>query len=368
MKNNNGTVKIIQESKTFFDKRINKPYFNIFREIPLLLQVSAQYSAKSKPVDYPRSILIINTSLLGDFIVSLPAINYFIKEHDSAAIDMMVAPVVYSLSTRIKGLRNVFISRTIFSDKNEDEVDFSDMPEKYDYVLIVRIPPNIIQLLNYLEFEQLRTYLGPYLKLGLKMLSGKNSVVQLTRVNFEVINEEDIDSGNIDAARFFQFDNDELKNIEDHQILKNLENQKKIVIHTGSGWEVKFWELSNWVELLERINSLGNNSFIFTGASEREEYDFQKLSELLSFPIYSIIKKFDVKDTLLFMRQCDFFIGIDSGPRHIAHLLDLPSISLLGPGPKSFAPLNNNGIVIDKATHGCTNLACFYPKTCMEKI
>ncbi|MDQ1266589.1 MAG: heptosyltransferase, partial [Bacteroidota bacterium] len=71
---------------------------------------------------------------------------------------------------------------------------------------------------------------------------------------------------------------------------------------------------------------------------------------------------------LLFIRQCDFFIGIDSGPRHIAHLLDLPSISLLGPGPKSFAPLNNNGKVIDKATHGCTNLACFYPKTCMEKI
>ncbi|MBI1805056.1 MAG: hypothetical protein HY033_08860 [Ignavibacteriae bacterium] len=53
------------------------------------------------------------------------------------------------------------------------------------------------------------------------------------------------------------------------------------------------------------------------------------------------------------MRTSDYFIGIDSGPRNLAHLADLRSVSLLGTAPKNFMPLNKEDIVIDKFTCRC---------------
>jgi ADP-heptose:LPS heptosyltransferase len=50
---------------------------------------------------------------------------------------------------------------------------------------------------------------------------------------------------------------------------------------------------------------------------------------------------------MLVLRECDYFIGVDSGPRNLAHVADLPSVTLLGPAPHMFAPSNPRDIVID---------------------
>lgn len=89
---------------------------------------------------------------------------------------------------------------------------------------------------------------------------------------------------------------------------------KKILIHTGSGWKLKLWGNEKWVELLNRINKLGNFRFIFIGADNQEEEDFKEIQKNLNFNIYSLIKKVDLKELILLMRFSDYFIGIDSGP------------------------------------------------------
>jgi ADP-heptose:LPS heptosyltransferase len=69
------------------------------------------------------------------------------------------------------------------------------------------------------------------------------------------------------------------------------------------------------------------------------------------------------------MRVSQLFVGIDSGPRHLAHLVDLPSVSLLGPGPKSFQPLNSNARIIDETQcQRCVTFYCPHAPNCVEKI
>ncbi len=68
------------------------------------------------------------------------------------------------------------------------------------------------------------------------------------------------------------------------------------------------------------------------------------------------------------MRLSDYFIGIDSGPRNMAHLADLRSITLLGPAPKNFMPVNIADVVIDKFTCRCKSLFYFHKVSAIHKI
>jgi ADP-heptose:LPS heptosyltransferase len=145
-------------------------------------------------------------------------------------------------------------------------------------------------------------------------------------------------------------------------------NGKKIIIHAGSGWKIKLWENEKWIELLRKINELGDFRFIFVGSCDFEEKSFEHIQENLDFKIYSLINKADLKKILLVMRMCDYFIGIDSGPRNMAHLADLRSISLLGPAPKNFMPFNGEDIVIDKFDCRCKSLFYLHKISGMQKI
>lgn len=361
----------LRDSKLYMKDRINYGYFNIFKEFPLLIRVNALYANKSKPIENPKSILIINTSLIGDFVVSLPALRYFIDKHNGAKIDMVVAPPLLDLSKSIKGLNKVLTMKTIFNKPDARDIAYLDLSPEYDYVLIMRLPNKILQLLNRIEFKSIRTYLGTYLKLGMNMFgaaAGKEHLKQLTEVNFEIVGEENLNINKLELNKMFDFSAQDLDNIKSHSIFKQTENTKRIVIHTGSGWEIKFWNNKKWIELIKKLHSEDNYSFIFVGSGEQEEKSFKEISAALDFPVYSLIKKMNIKSLLMALPFFDLFIGIDSGPRHLAHLANLKSISLLGPGPKSFEPINENATILDKSKCACTNLVCFMNYTCMDLI
>jgi heptosyltransferase I len=82
-----------------------------------------------------------------------------------------------------------------------------------------------------------------------------------------------------------------------------------------------------------------------------------------------VIRRYNVLELLMLMRVSQLFVGVDSGPRHLAHLVDLPSVSLLGLGPKSFQPLNSNATIIDETEcKRCVTFYCPHAPNCMEKI
>jgi ADP-heptose:LPS heptosyltransferase len=143
---------------------------------------------------------------------------------------------------------------------------------------------------------------------------------------------------------------------------------KKIIIHTGSVWKMRLWENKKWISLLKKINKLGKFNFIFIGSTDIEKKSFEYIQKNLDFKIFSLINKLDLKETLLLMRMSDYFIGIDSGPRNMAHLADLRSISLLSTGLNNFMPSNKKDIVINKSDAIFTSIFYYPKKNYMQEI
>jgi ADP-heptose:LPS heptosyltransferase len=114
---------------------------------------------------------------------------------------------------------------------------------------------------------------------------------------------------------------------------------------------------------------LGKFKFIFIGSGEEEKNSFDYIKKNLDFKVFSLINKVDLKELFILMKKSDYFIGIDSGPRNLAHLAGLRSISLLSPAAvKNFMPFSKEDIVLEKQNRLPANFFNSNKKSNMEKI
>src|SRR2546428_3897367 len=97
--------------------RFNLKYAPVLREVPALIRLQ---TLKPRTVSSPQTVLIVNCCLIGDFIVSLPAITDFIREHSSAQIDLLISPSVAPLARRLRGVRRVYAARSVFFGRNTE--------------------------------------------------------------------------------------------------------------------------------------------------------------------------------------------------------------------------------------------------------
>src|SRR6516164_5400680 len=92
-------------------ERFHFKYAPVLREIPALIQLQ---TFKPRSVSSPKTILIVNCCLIGDFVLSLPAITEFIREHSGAESDLMVSPSVAPLARKLRGVRRIYSAQTVF--------------------------------------------------------------------------------------------------------------------------------------------------------------------------------------------------------------------------------------------------------------
>jgi ADP-heptose:LPS heptosyltransferase len=340
------------------NKLINLDYFKICNEIPRLF--SASLIVKKHEKNEHGKILIVDTCILGDFVVSIHAIKALI-ERTPKKIDLLVSPVVEPIAERIKGVNKVFIARSSSPRKLEHTLHNSQIKQnfsEYDEIIVLKISKDSLRIIKNIHahiikssFLQMVLY---SLHLG-KMNLLRKTPKRLRDLFFQIIRERVRD---YDFNEIFDFNNKDYKKIEKLDILGK---EKNIIIHTGSSWPMNQWFNERWVELLKKINKLGKFRFIFVGREDEEE-DFNEIKKLLDFPVYSIIHRANTKDLLLIMRKADYFLGIDSGPRNLANLARLPSITLLGPGPHMFMPWHKEAKVIDKSNGKGIYQRFFYKK------
>ncbi len=345
---------------------INPEEFKVGGEIPLLLKLRLKHLFV-KTASATDRILIIDTCIIGDFIATIPALRLFIRSTDKE-VDLMVSPPLKSIAESIKGVHSVFTANSIYNRRNEIQAEQESLPREYEEVLVLRISPHACELLKHIRYSKLITYdvvLLKYFGHLLWNISRKKPVRQWREVNFEMIGREE-------PKNITQFDEmiggsaAEYDHVRD--LLDGMGSGTRVIIHTGSGWHVKLWENEKWIRTIEQINRLGEFEFIFVGQGELEARTFHDIQRRLDFKVHSLVNTVDLKTTLLIMRLSDYFIGIDSGPRNMAHFADLRSVTLLGPAPKNFMPVNKADIVIDKFTCRCKSLFYFHSVSAIHTI
>jgi len=128
--------------------------------------------------------------------------------------------------------------------------------------------------------------------------------------------------------------------LQDHKATNSLYNEKKILIHPGSGSRRKNWPVTNFIKIFGELETAGMNPEIILGPAELN------LSEAFAgyLPAGSKIHILtDLSDLMTLLKQSGGFIGNDSGISHLAAFTGMPTVVIFGPSsPKRWKPFGRS--------------------------
>jgi ADP-heptose:LPS heptosyltransferase len=338
--------------------RVNLEYLNLYQEIPLFCALELRNLFRTKARQKTGRVLIVNSCLVGEFAASVPALRDFIVRHPESTVDLMVAPHLVSLAERIRGVRKVYAARSVYGRCAENIQQSAQVFDTYDTIFVMRISKDVYRLIRALHAGEVHTALAVYSTFGLHLWGNlliRRTPRQWRELNFAMLGGVPRD---ISFDDVFEFTREECDAVAALEALQT--SERKVIVHTGVGWVMKRWPLERWVALLKKVHELGNIRFIFVGGGDSES-DFTSIASQLNFPVYSLIGQIDIAQLVLVLRTSDYFIGVDSGPKNLAHLADVRSVSIFGPGPHFYLPYDPRDVFIDK-TRGGGVLQMFFAK------
>ena len=136
--------------------------------------------------------------------------------------------------------------------------------------------------------------------------------------------------------------------------------QKRIVIHPGSGGKHKVWPTKNWISVAQKIASSRplDKLVIVTGEAEEEHGTKAAMLEGLRGIPHDHLDSLALPQLAAELSECDLFLGHDSGISHLAAACGLPCVLLFGPtNPEVWAPKNQGVQVIQSPEGNLTKLA-----------
>jgi ADP-heptose:LPS heptosyltransferase len=102
-----------------------------------------------------------------------------------------------------------------------------------------------------------------------------------------------------------------------------------VVVHPGPSWPVREWSLDGWSTLTRRLLSTANVIVIQIGV-DFEEY--RQVVRRTRIPgAVDWVNKLELAEIAGLLQQTAVFVGIDSGPVHIATTLGVPTVANFGP-------------------------------------
>ena len=118
-----------------------------------------------------------------------------------------------------------------------------------------------------------------------------------------------------------------------------------VLIHPGSGGEIKKAPLEWFLNLATQLTELGAKPVFITGPveTERSPEMHSRISK-----IFSILPQIDSEVLAIVMRRAKCYFGNDSGPSHMAGAVGVPTVTIFGPtSPIQWRPVGEKNSVIN---------------------
>ena len=169
-------------------KKINLDYLRMYKEI--IFSLALIFSNK-KSAEKSNRILIINPCLVGEFMVSLPALRDFIKRHPNKIVDLMVSPGLQSVAEKIIGVGKIFVAKSVHGRESDNtSITSISQFENYDQKIILRISHDAYKLAKIIPSNHTKINLWLFIKYGLHLLKNlllRRPSKQWREMNFEML-------------------------------------------------------------------------------------------------------------------------------------------------------------------------------------
>lgn len=118
----------------------------------------------------------------------------------------------------------------------------------------------------------------------------------------------------------------------DHTIIAAPQSIESILIHPFAGWKSKEWNLNKFIKLAEKLSKTCHVSFLIPSSSLKKDIE----EEIKNYPI-NIVETKSIEELITALKGCSLLIGNDSGPIHIASILDKATFTIYGPTNPQFS-------------------------------
>lgn len=315
-----------------------------------------------------KKILIIRPDAVGDCINLLPLINTIKKKWPASVIYLLVSEYTVPLFEKQKSID--YISIDVLK-KGKNIFNFYKFykwlkKEKF-YAVFHSFNAVSYSMLSWLS--QIPVRVGDKNKIGPNIFHTfkvKQRYDDLTHHEVE-LNVDLLKPFNVDEIEYSFYlnvpDNSEIKT--DLLSLKE-DKRTKICIHTGSGGGNKPWSLDGYITLVKRIIKESLEQIVIIGSKSKEIEDAERISNIGKNRITNLTGMTDIKELMWVINNCDVFIGVDSGPMHIASALEKPVVCIQPTNfvkPTRWGPFGTNNIII--RPDDICRMPCFpYKCTC----
>jgi ADP-heptose:LPS heptosyltransferase len=163
------------------------------------------------------------------------------------------------------------------------------------------------------------------------------------------------------------------RSVKDKLQKENINLEKVVGIHPGSGWISRRWGSSKYAQLSKKLKNELHADIVLVGGKEGGSSEKGLNEEIIldaNVKITDMTGKFTLKELCAFLQMCKVFVGNEAGPMHIATALNVPSVAILGPTDANrTGPYKGNTTVIQHKIdcQPCRNRNCANPK-CMQAV
>ena len=146
-----------------------------------------------------------------------------------------------------------------------------------------------------------------------------------------------------------------------------------VTIHPGAKWDGRKWSPENYARIADSLMDRYGAAVILAGSVGDVDVVRKITSSMKSKPIEAVGTT-SLRQLLALCEKSDLFLGVDSGPVHMAAAMGTKVLALFGPARReAVGPLGANSTVITKQDDfdccPCAQVVCERPgNSCMQAI
>lgn len=251
-----------------------------------------------------KKILIIRNDVLGDIIVSLPAIKSLKQQYPEAELDILVRPQYVNLLTDCRYIDRV-LSNADNLDSNYD-LAIAMTPSKEANCLLLRSGAK--HRIGYAGFGGVLALTEPYWD------DRETRPRHEIETNIEIVKK----AGVTESRAYIDLVLPEASEIYANNFIKSndLEKQDFIIIHPGASRAYLRWPLEKYIQLANEILSKTELKIVFSLGPGEERYA-ELIEQKLSSRIIACLNC-SIEELAGVYRNAIMYIGNVTGPMHLA--------------------------------------------------
>ncbi|NIQ90140.1 MAG: glycosyltransferase family 9 protein, partial [Deltaproteobacteria bacterium] len=261
-----------------------------------------------------NSILIVHQGAIGDFILSLPAVEAIHRFYPEARFTFIAHPTIVEIIQRRPYFKQVFDCSdrcwiSLYNAKgNVAEVVYDLLPQVESTFVFGRPASQIIadNLANHLGNPAHR--LDPFPEPDLGFRVGDYQCRQLEKIGIPATPPPDAI-----IAPPHHYD------LKARDFLSRYLGPKDrfVLLHPGSGGKQKLWAVAGWLSVINKLSAHSNIRFALLQGPADAGIVQQLHSQLESHSLIPVVN-WQLGKLAALMRQADLYLGNDSGITHLA--------------------------------------------------